>query len=371
MLMDVAAKAAFETRILETINGWAGHYPALDNLARLVAVFGVLPLVAGAVLIAVCSDQKWRRWGGWVTLISVVPAVYAMSRLSEFMTRPTPFLCHPIRLLLCTVEAVSHPSFGMGAAAALAFGLFAYGGKWRWLPLPYLAIVGIARVFCGLEYPLDQAWAVIGGSSAALCVVLALNPRYVFLKEDGWPVTAMGTCVVLAGVFLFAHTPEPSLPPQQSTCRVAAPIVSAEEKNLIRGMSPVVERKIAAALLKLKMPGRIRRVGVGVGESTSVAAVKFDAGPDAKPMARPVIESEALAVIHTTLAEAPEVSQVDVFAVTTWDREGRQVLSVAYSVSARRKDAGFLFSKTSAKLSTAQALSRFGMIFYRVHRGAE
>lgn len=367
--MENAIRTVLETRILEIVNGSAGRNFVLDGAAQLLAVYGVLPLMVAAVFVAICSDQKWRRWGGWVTLISVVPATLSIWKLDQFLCRPRPFLCHPVRLLLCIPDSISFPSFEIGAAAALAFGLFAYGGKWRWLPLPYVCLLGIARVFCGIEYPLDQAWAVLTGSLAMLVMILALNPRHVFLREEGWPVATVGTFAVVAATVLFAHTPEMSVPPQQSTCRTAAPIVSAEEKNLIRGMSPKIEHAIAESLLKQSLPGRIRRIGVGTSESMSVAEVKFDAGPDSHPMSRIKMEREALAIIQTTFAAAPAASEVDVFGVTTWDHEGMKVLSVAYSVCAQRKDAALLTS--NAMQSPHKALSRFGLAFYRIHRGLE
>lgn len=369
--MQNATKIILETRILLAINGWAGHYPILDGLARFLAVFGVLPLAASAVYLAICSSRNWRRWGGLVTFVSVAVAMLAVRWMDHFLSRPRPFLSHPVGLLLCIPDSVSFPSLEMGAAAALAFGVFAYGGKLRWLSLPYLVLLGTARVFCGIEYPMDQIWASTVGCAAALAAILVLNPRHIFLKPEGWPVGAMGTLVVLAGVFLFLHVPETSLPPQQSTFRSVTRIVGAEEKNSVKGTSPTESRPIADALDKLHLPGKIRRVKVGEGESTSVAGVKFDAGPDANPMPRPAIEREALAIIRATFAVAPKVSEVDVFAVTTWDRQGREVLSVAYSVAARRDDAGFLFIKSAAKLTPAQAISRLGLVFYRVHGGSE
>jgi hypothetical protein len=369
--MENVAKTILETRMLEVINGWAGHYSALDGLARMLAVFGVLPLVVVAVLLAICSAPKWRRWGGWVTLISIAPAVFAVWMLDQRLCRPRPFLCHPVRLLLCIPDSVSSPSLEMAAAAALAIGIFAYGGRLRWFALPYVAILGVARVFCGIEYPLDQAWACLIGCLAALVMIVALNPRFLFKNDEGWPVGAVGTMVVLAGVLLCSRMPEVSLPPQQSTCSVVTPVVSAEEKNVVRGMNPEVERAVANALIKLNLPGQIRRVAVGNSESTSVAGIKFYAGPDSTPMPRQVMERESVAIIRTVLATAPKVSEVDVFGVTTWDRKGREVLNVAYSAAARRENASFLFSESAAKLSPAQAMSRFGLIFYRVHGGKE
>lgn len=369
--MENAPKIAFESKLLMAINGWAGRYAALDITARAVAVFGLLLLIAAVAFLTICSSQGWRRWGGCVTLISAVPAYLLVRTMDELFCRPRPFLCHPVRLLLCVADSISFPSFEVGIAAALAFGLFAYGGSIRWVALPCVLLIGLARVFCGIEYPLDQVWAALAGCLATLTTMFLLNPRFIFLKPEGWPVGAVGSFIVLGGILLFMHTPEFSLPPPQSTSRSAAPILSAEEKNLIRGMSPAEERQIANALLRLHLPGRIRKVEVGDGEAISVATVKFDAGMDAKPLARAIIEREALAIIPATLKAAPKLSEVDVFAVTTWNQNGRPALNVAYSVSAQRKDAGFLFPKPPADVSPAKLLARFGLIHYRVQKEAE
>jgi|GEM_PF-609487 len=370
-LMNTTGKTVLDDLILLAINGYAGHYSYLDGLMRLLAVLGVLPLAVAVILIACCSRDKWRRWGGWVTLISVVPAVLLIWQLEPYFGRARPFLNHPVRLLACCPDGVSFPSFEVAAAAALAFGVFAYGGKMRWLSLPYLVTIGVARVFCGIEYPLDQVWASIMGSMSALGMILILNPRHIFSKEEGWPVGAVGVLVVCVALIIGSRTPIVRKPLSQGAHEAMTPVVGIEEKSIIKGSSPRAERDIADALIKLKLPGRIRRVQVGDGEATSVAGIKFDAGPDTKPIARWILDKEALAIIRTTFAVNPKVSEVDVFGVTTWDREGRKALIVVYSVSAQRKDAAFLFTKPPTNLTPAQALAKFGLGFYRVDRGRE
>jgi len=365
--MDIAARTILETRVLQAINDHAGHCGAVDNVARLLAVIGMLPLIVGVGFSAVCSRDRGARWGSWATLVATLPAAFATWRVDQFLCRPRPFLAHPVRLLLCIPNGVSFPSVEMAIAATLAFGLFAYGGRWRWAPLPYIVLLGLARVFCGIEYPLDQAWAVIIGCTAAVVTILVMNPRHVFLEGSGWPVGAAGAVFVLAAVFLSAHTPEMSLPPPQSTSKAMVPMV-VEERSIIRGMSPTTERKIAKALLRLGLPGRIRRVGVGDGEATSVAAVKFDAGTDARPMAREAMEREVLAIVRTALATAPQVSEIDVFGVTAGRQQGRPALTVVYSVAARRHDAGFLLARSAPALTLRQSVARFGPVFYRPHR---
>ena len=369
--MQTVAKPLFEARLMMAINGLAGHCRVLDGTARLLAGFGVRPLAAAGVYMAICSSRSWRRWGGIVTAIAAVVAVVVTHGLDRFLIRPRPFLGHPIALLLCIPDSVSVPSLEMAAAAALAFGVFAYGGKLRWLSLPYLILLGTSRVFCGIEYPMDQVWASTVGCAVVLLAIMVLNPRHLFFKAEGWPVGAVGCCVVVAAVFLCSKFPETSLPPQQSTFRSVTRVVGAEEKSPMRGMSPDLSAKVSGALAKLKLPGRIRRAKVGQGESAAVAGVKFDAGPDAKPMSRALMEKETLAIIRAAFASSPKVTEVDVFGVTTWDSEGRQMLTVVYSAAAQRKDAHFLFDKSAAKLTPSQAMSRFGLVFYRIHRGRE
>lgn len=369
--MHTAARPIFEDRLMMAINGWAGHYPAVDGAARFLAVFGVLPLAAVAIYIAICSSRGWRRWGAIVTIVAAFAATIVMHGMDEFLTRPRPFLGHPVGLLLCIPNSVSSPSLELAAAAAVAFGLFAYGGRLRWLALPYLILIGTARVFCGIEYPMDQVWAATTGCAVALLAIMVLNPRHLFIKKEGWPVGAMGCLVVVAAMLLCSRFPHASLPPQQSTFRSVTRIVPAEEKNSMRGMSPELSSKVSNALAKLPLPGKIRRAKVGQGECSAVAGVKFDVGPDAKPMPRADVEKEALAIVRTTFAAVPQVTEVDVFGVTTWDSRGKEVLSVAYSLAAQRKDAHFLSDKTAAKLTPSQAISRFGLAFYRVHRGRE
>jgi undecaprenyl-diphosphatase len=154
--MLTAGKSVYEGIFLETINNYAGHHPAFDELMRVLVAIGVLPLVILIILFACCSKDAWRRKGGWISLAGAALAIAITWRLDSIFARPRPFLNHHIRLLIACPDSLSFPSPEMAAAGAIAFGLFAYGSRLRLFPLLYLLIMGFARVYCGLEYPLDQ-----------------------------------------------------------------------------------------------------------------------------------------------------------------------------------------------------------------------
>lgn len=363
--MITTGKSIYEGFFLEAINNYAGHHPALDEFMRVLVAAGVLPLVILIVVFACCSKDAWRRKGGWISLAGAVLAVGITLQLDSILARPRPFLNHHVRLLIACPDSLSFPSAEMAASAAIAFGLFAYASKSRLLPMLYLLIIGFARVYCGLEYPLDQCWAVIIGTLSVLAVILLFDHSLVFKRLEGWPISIVGVTMICAAMILAPHTPRAPERIQQSTYAKKSGKSNIDDRNIIKGLTPTLERKLADALLKLHLPGPIRKVEIGSDEFTQVAAVKFGVGFINKQMPKGTIEKEALAIIKSAFKTLPKVNEVDIFSVVRGVKHGKPALIVVYSVTAKRDQTLFMFKNQQAKLNTDQALSRFGSIYYR------
>jgi hypothetical protein len=72
-----------ESRILEAITGHAGHYPPLDFLMRVLAVFGVIPLAVAAVF-AVCLAFAPRRFR--MTLVMLAAGALSVTAIWKLET---------------------------------------------------------------------------------------------------------------------------------------------------------------------------------------------------------------------------------------------------------------------------------------------
>jgi len=364
--MILSGKATHEIQLLNAINSWAGNYPAIDTFMRLLTVFGVLPLMIIAMMIATCAIEPRRRRGGWITLAGAFLAFIATLGVQEVMYRSRPFLSHPIRLLVCYPNDAFFPSLQMAAGAALALGLFAYSPCLRWgIPI-YMGAAGLARLFCGVEYPVDVlgAW-FLGGLSTSI-VIFLWDYDFLVESEDWKRLVGVGIAILCATFFLAFRLPQAGIRPQLSTYTPKVLTVSTEDKNLIKGFSPDIEWRIAQALVKRRLPGPIRKVAVGGNNFIRVAAVKFTAGTETRPMPRFLIEKQALEIIRIAFKVAPEIKEVDVWGVLPYRNEaGQQALKVVFSVEAQRKDAAFLLTGQPLKVSGRQALGRFGLIYYK------
>lgn len=348
--------------VLETLNAYSGRFAALDTGMRLLAVFFVLPLAVAAILMACCAAQPQQRRRGWITLTGALLAVGVAAGLQQVMARPRPFLAHPLRALVACPDAFSFPSFEMAAGAALAFGLFVYSGRFRWLPIIYIVLAGLARVFCAMEYPLDAACGGLAGGLAGLAAVVLFDWRYASSGEAGIRHVAAAVVLCTGAVFVFGATgTDATYGPNSGAHEAPAP--ANNSSSLIKGWSPETEQAIARALLKYPLPGRVMRVQVGTSAFARVAAVKFSGGTDTKPLPRPEVEKEALKIIITALQAAPNVQEVDVWAVIRETRMLDRPLQVVYSVCARRSDAAFLLGKWGPQVPPRQALARLGLSY--------
>lgn len=139
------------------INGYAGRNGIIDNAAIVVADY--LPLLFIAYLVYLWIFRKEARQEALQTGFGVLLALTMNFAITLFYYHPRPFMDHAVNLLIQHAPETSFPSDHTTFMLALSF-MLASCRKFRRVGtlLILLSLLGgVARVFCGVHYPLDIA----------------------------------------------------------------------------------------------------------------------------------------------------------------------------------------------------------------------
>jgi undecaprenyl-diphosphatase len=155
--------------IQDAINGRAGHVQLLDDIMKLAAkdlIFLAVPLIL--LLWFLPGARAGRALRQRVAFVSAVAAVLALAAgmlAGALYSESRPFIEHPGERRLISHSADNgFPSDHALVSFAVAGGLFA----WRWMAGLAVSIVatliGIARIFVGVHWPLD----IVGGAAIGI-----------------------------------------------------------------------------------------------------------------------------------------------------------------------------------------------------------
>jgi undecaprenyl-diphosphatase len=155
---------SWNVRLLTTINGWSGN-TSLDAIMRFCAKDLIFVVFGGLLLLGL--PYLRRRQLRPVFLVSAALVVaFGVSRLEAALyPEGRPFQTHRLRLLIHHAAGQSFPSDHATAAFAVAFAVIAFlSRRWGLALLVAAALIGFARVYAGLHYPVD----ILGGALAAV-----------------------------------------------------------------------------------------------------------------------------------------------------------------------------------------------------------
>lgn len=159
--------------LLTTINGWSGN-PGLDEVMFLAAKWLIFPV--GAVLAVLVVLRLLRRDLRPVLLAGATLAIaFALSLgAAALIPEQRPFQQHSVRLLFEHAAGQSFPSDHATAAFGVALAVFAFLSRpWGTVLLVAAALIGFARVYAGVHYPVDIAGAALVALIAVLLVAAA------------------------------------------------------------------------------------------------------------------------------------------------------------------------------------------------------
>lgn len=161
-------------------NSFAGKSTLLDVMIRLVAS-SALPWIFAAALLALLFVRvgkrdilTQRRMVVWAFISGVVARFLFTPIVRIFFPRTRPYLYLPIDLLGPQSVEKSFPSGHAVFFFALAFMVYQFDKKIGYVFLAAATLIGVARVFAGIHFPLDIiAGALLGWiTSVALDIFL-------------------------------------------------------------------------------------------------------------------------------------------------------------------------------------------------------
>ncbi len=182
---------AFDIFLFKLINGLAGKWWLLNWLGIFFASYLAYLLVIIAIFLLI-KEKDWRQriYFFSLTVLSVILARGIITEIIRFFYyRPRPFLALKIQPLINPDLSGSFPSGHATAFFALALAVFYFlyqtrhepnekNQKLGWWFLGATFLMGLARIFVGVHWPLDIiAGALIGLGSAFLIKKILPIPK--------------------------------------------------------------------------------------------------------------------------------------------------------------------------------------------------
>lgn len=159
--------------LLHLINGLAGKSSALDDV---MIVFAKYLIFVAAATVAVCCVLliRTRAWRSLAYVLAGVAAAFLLLQLAgTWHPDHRPFMDYHLTQLVAHEPGSSFPSDHTTAAAAGAFSLLFFTRFVRtgWAVFVMALLIGFARVFVGIHYPLDILGAFLTALAGSLLVL--------------------------------------------------------------------------------------------------------------------------------------------------------------------------------------------------------
>jgi undecaprenyl-diphosphatase len=178
------------TRLFFDINHLAGKHHLLDKLmiASAKDLIYLLFLAAAAWVVYAAYKREWRLAGFFVGNLILTFGLLLIA--SKLYVDHRPFVDHHVTQLVPHASGKSFPSDHTTASMAVALG-FVFFSRFRWLGfifIPLALLVGFARIFVGVHYPVD----VLGGIIVAIIGSLITLAIYRYTDKGNDTVYRLG-----------------------------------------------------------------------------------------------------------------------------------------------------------------------------------
>lgn len=165
----------FNQTIFQIIHSYSGIFTLLDKLGVFFAeYFGYFLLFFSLILFLWKQDYKKVIILGWLSALVSRFIVTEIIRYFYFQSRPFEFLS--ITPLVAHTSTASFPSGHASFYFALAFTIFFKNKKLGAFFLVGSFLIGLARIYCALHWPLDILGGVIVGFFVAILIKKLLGP---------------------------------------------------------------------------------------------------------------------------------------------------------------------------------------------------
>lgn len=171
-----------------TINSWTGQKPWLDGFMVFSAEWLGYILIASVILCFFKNREKYRN----ILLVSLGSAVVARFIFVEiiryFYYNPRPFVVlQNINVLMNHETSSSFPSGHAAFYFALATGVYLYNKKAGHIYFGLAGLIGFARIFVSVHWPLDIVTGAVLGTATSICLYFVSNQVRTKLRPADTP----------------------------------------------------------------------------------------------------------------------------------------------------------------------------------------
>jgi len=161
---------------LKWLNSFAGQWEWLDILGLICAEYLIFAIPLIIVLIYFFSKNRKKTLSIILKIVLALTLVYALTYLiSIIVARPRPFVnnneIYQLTKLFAKPTDFSFPSYHTATVFVFAFVVLLDWKKFGIILLIPALIVGLARIFAGIHYPID----ILGGILTAFIGVVLIN----------------------------------------------------------------------------------------------------------------------------------------------------------------------------------------------------
>ena len=164
-------------QLFRLVNRYAGHIPTLDAAMRLLVSDYLLPtaiaLIAAGLWFAgaKAAERESNRRAVLQAGVSLLLTNALVKLINLVYFRPRPFAAHEVNLLFYRPSDSSLPSNPAAVGFSLAVAVWWTHRQAGAAMLTLATLWSLARVYCGVHYPLDVVvGAALGGLVATLVV---------------------------------------------------------------------------------------------------------------------------------------------------------------------------------------------------------
>ena len=181
---------SFNLTLFKFIHDLAGKFWLFDWVGIFLAEYLPYLMVAIAVFLLI-KEKNWRGRIYFFSL-SILSVILARGVITEiirfFYPQDRPFIALQFQPLVSHEISASFPSGHATAYFALALAVFYINQKWGWRFLVASLVMGLARIYVGVHWPLDiLVGALIGLGSAFLMRKILPNPESVAGENGAEP----------------------------------------------------------------------------------------------------------------------------------------------------------------------------------------
>ena len=149
--------------VFATINSYAGHSVWLDRVGIFLAIYLTYLMVMAVIYGGFLTGWKYGRRMFWEAISSAIIGRYVIVEIIRmFFASPRPFAVEHVNQLI-PESGWSFPSGHTTFLFALAMAVWFYNRRLSYWLFGGALLVGIARIYVGVHWPLDIVGGIVIG----------------------------------------------------------------------------------------------------------------------------------------------------------------------------------------------------------------